>query len=86
MLEVLLAESNKNKTITMAEMKPNQIGYIVTSPFHPEYLNIPVMRLNTEHFTVMGLTPKQEIWSTPNGLGIRLLEQGESITIKLYNK
>jgi hypothetical protein len=87
MIEIL-QQPKTTPTILMSEMEPLEIGVIVSSEnTFGNYEGHYVMRTASEsHFEVMDLT-KGEVggcWTIPSmSIEVRLLEQGESITIKL---
>jgi len=86
MLKIIETEEDIDGVIPMKDMKPLDIGvvYDVSSSYHGRY----VMRTHSsDHFEVMDLTKSSTdaCWVIPNNIPVRLLGEGESITIKLSN-
>lgn len=88
MLEIIETDKDsEDKIIPMGEMKPLQVGVIVDGS---DYVaGSYVLRTpGKSRFEVMNLTNPREdnYWSEGNSLKVRLLNPGESITIRLFNE
>ncbi|MDB4461435.1 hypothetical protein N9043_00645 [bacterium] len=91
MIEVLEHDIDEDNVINMGDMKPLQVGIIVGN-YHGYFGHYVMRTAAISSFEVMNLSNPREggCWSsnTPDSscdIKVRLLGEGESITIKLSN-
>ena len=89
MIEIAETKTKEIPTVKMRNMKPMQVGVVVTDDCKQGYIGRYVMRTaSTEKFEVMDLSKpgQNKCWTGNPNLEVRLLEEGESITLTLRNK
>lgn len=87
MLEIIKEENKTPETIIkMKDMKPLQVGIIINSIKFKDHYVMRTASIN--QYEIMDLTaPKEQgCWTKEHNQTIRLLNPGEGITIKLFNK
>lgn len=89
MIEIKDTKTNSARIVKMGRMNPLQVGVIVEGEAMPEQVGCYVMRTaSSEDFEVINLSNPgtDKCWNFRSPIEVRLLGEGESVTLTLRNK